>query len=96
MTTTTITYTIETIDQPFSEWEGVPWGMAHRHAWGLSERRAIRLYNVLQDWYHPQGPRGGYSGHVRIVGSDDWTYEVEAPTPGERSTLKRLYHLGDS
>ena len=30
-----------------------------------------------------------------IVGSDDWTYTVEPPAPGERATLQAMYHLDD-
>ena len=89
-----VTYTIEHIDRAFGEREGVPWGRAQRVE-GLTERKAIKLYNDIDDWYHPEGRYGGYSGHVRIVGSDDWAYTVEPPEPGERATLSPLYHLDD-
>ena len=90
---TTTTYTIEHIDRAFGEREGVPWGRAQRVE-GLTDRQAIKRYRGLYRDYHPQG-NGGYSGHVRIVGSDDWTYAVEPPAPGERATLSPLYHLDD-
>ena len=90
---TTTTYTIEHIDRAYGASESIPWGDAKRHG-GLTERKAIKTYNEYVRWYHPQGS-GGYSGHVRIVGSDDWTYTVEPPEPGERATLSPLYHLDD-
>ena len=87
---TKITYTVETLDKPYAN--HIPWWNANR-AEGLTERKAISLYNHKNDWYHPEG--GGWSGHVRIVGSDGWTHTVEPPIPGGRSTLQRLYHLDD-
>ena len=86
------TYTIEAINRPYGASEIIPWGDAIRTE-GLTEQKAIRLYNKIHRWYHPE--TNAYSGHVRIVGSDDWTYTVEPPSPGERSTLSRMYHLDD-
>jgi len=86
-----MTYTIESLSSAYGG--RVPWGNATREE-GLTERQAIRRYNDLSRWYHPQGD-GSYSGHVRIVGSDEWTYEVGHALPGARSTLQRLYHLDD-
>jgi hypothetical protein len=91
---TIITYTIESINRPYGAQDSIPWGDAHR-AEGLTERKAVRRYNEMVRWYHPDGPNGGYSGHVRIVGSDDWTYEVERPPRGQRATLCPMYHLDD-
>ena len=88
-----IIYTVETIDRAFGLREGIPWGDAQRIE-GLTERKAINTYKEFDRRYHPQGG-DGYSGHVRIVGSDDWTYMVEPPEPGERATLQAMYHLDD-
>ena len=90
---TKTTYTVEAINRAYGASESIPWGDAVRTE-GLTERKAIKLYNDLNRWYHPQGG-DGYSGHVRIVGSDDWTYTVEPPAPGERATLQAMYHLDD-
>ena len=87
---TKITYTVETLNRPYAG--RIPWGEAIRSN-TLTERKAISLHNYYARWYHPEG--GGYSGHVRIVGSDDWTYSIEDPMPGERASLTRLYHLED-
>jgi hypothetical protein len=87
-----LTYTVEAIGRPYGASESIPWGDAKRHE-GLTERKAIKCYNDYWHWYHPDS--NSYSGHVRIVGTDDWTYEVEPPTPGERSTLVPVYHLDD-
>ena len=80
-----LTYTVETIDRAFGLREGVPWGKARRFE-GLTESKAVKAYKEFYRRYHPQGG-DGYSGHVRIVGSDDWTYQVNPPLPGERATL---------
>jgi hypothetical protein len=95
---TKLTYTVEAINRPYGASQSIPWGDAVRTE-GLTERKAIKTYNDLNRWYHPQGG-DAYSGHVRIVGSDDWTYSVEPPTmaaawAGERAILSRLYHLDD-
>jgi hypothetical protein len=87
-----ITYTVEAIGRPYGASESIPWGDAHRTE-GLTERSAIKTYNQFNRWYHPEP--NAYSGHVRIVGSDDWTYSVEPPEPGERATLSPMYHLDD-
>jgi len=89
-----ITYTVEAINRPYGASESIPWGDAIRTE-GLTERKAIKSYNEINRWYHPEGRNGGYSGHVRIVGSNDWTYAVEPPVPGERATLQAMYHLDD-
>jgi len=89
-----LTYTVEAINRPYGAQESIPWGDAHRTE-GLTERKAIKTYNDINRWYHPDGRYGGYSGHVRIVGSDDWTYSVEPPEPGDRATLSPMYHLDD-
>jgi len=86
-----MTYTIESLSSAYGG--RVPWDNAKREE-GLTERQAIRRYNDLNRWYHPQGD-SGYSGHVRIVGIDEWTYMVEPAMPGARATLQRLYHLDD-
>ena len=93
MMETKVTYTVEAIGRPYGAQDSIPWGDAVRTE-GLTERKAIKTYNDLNRWYHPQGG-DGYSGHVRIVGSDDWTYTVEPPAPGERATLQAMYHLDD-
>ena len=87
-----LTYTVETVDRAFGLGEGIPWGKARRFE-GLTESKAVKTYKEFYRWYHPE--TNAYSGHVRIVGSDDWTYTVEPPSPGERSTLSRMYHLDD-
>ena len=88
--TNKITYTVETLDGAYAN--HIPWWNASR-AEGLTERKAIALHNQADRRYHPD--ENSWSGHVRIVGSDDWTYSVEPPIPGGRSTLQRLYHLDD-
>ena len=88
--TNQITYTVETLDWAYAN--HIPWGNASR-AEGRNERGAISLYNKAVRWYHPDA--NSWSGHVRVVGSDDWIYTVEPPIPGGRSTLQRLYHLDD-
>ena len=93
-----ITYTVETLDWAYAN--HIPWGNASR-AEGLTERKAISLHNQADRIYHPDA--NSWSGHVRIVGSDDWIYTVSStawfspvpPVPGERATLQRLYHLDD-
>ena len=87
---TKITYIVETVDG--AHINHVPWWDANR-AEGLNERKAVARHNQADRRYHPEG--GGWSGHVRIVGSDGWTHTVEPPSPGGRSTLQRLYHLDD-
>jgi hypothetical protein len=87
-----LTYTVETVDRAFGLREGIPWGKARRFE-GLTESKAVKTYKEFYRRYHPQP--NAYSGHVRIVGSDDWTYTVEPPLPGERATLSRMYHLDD-
>jgi hypothetical protein len=85
-----ITYTVESLDSPYAG--HVPWDKAQRHE-GLSERAAIALLNRLSGLY-----RDGrsWSGHVRAVGTDDWTYDVERGwAPGSQSKLVRIYHLDD-
>jgi len=84
-----IKFTVETIDSAYAG--RVPWDKARRCE-GLSERAAITMFNRLSDWYH-DGP--GWSGHVRVIGSDDWQYQVMPPCLGERATLARAYHLDD-
>ena len=86
-----MTYTVESLSSAYGG--RVPWDNATREE-GLTERQALRRYNDLNRWYHPQGD-GSYSGHVRIVGIDEWTYMVEPAMPGARATLQRLYHLDD-
>jgi hypothetical protein len=89
--TDTNSYTVESLSSPYGG--HVPWCDARREE-GLTERDSIRRYNELYRWYHPDG--NSWAGHVRIVGSDEWTYTVEPPAyPGERSSLKRLHHLDD-
>ena len=90
---TKVTYTVEAIGRPYGAQDSIPWGDAHRVE-GLTEQKAVKTFNDYNRWYHPQGG-DGYSGHVRIVGSDDWTYTVEPPAPGERATLQAMYHLDD-
>jgi len=90
MTEDKITYTVETLNSAYGG--RIPWDRAGRKE-GLNERKAISLYNRAHEWYHPED--NSWSGHVRIVGSDDWTYTIESPMPGERTTLQRLYHLDD-
>ena len=92
MMETKLTYTVEAINRPYGASQSIPWGEAVRTE-GLTERKAIKTYNDLNRWYHPEP--NAYSGHVRIVGSDDWTYTVEPPAPGERATLQAMYHLDD-
>jgi len=84
------TYTVETLDRAYAN--HIPWQDANRTE-GLNERKAISLHNQADRRYHSEA--NSWSGHVRIVGSDDWTYSVEPPIPGGRSTLQRLYHLDD-
>lgn len=67
-------YRVEYLSRPYAG--GIPWddaGIAYR---GTSERRALREYNRLYRWYHPQ--QNAWSGHVRIT---DGTYLLE-PVPG--------------
>jgi hypothetical protein len=92
MTETKLTYTVEAINRPYGASDGIPWGDAVRTE-GLTDRDAIKLYSQIYRWYHPEP--SAWSGHVRIVGSDRWTYIVEPPEPGERSLLCRMYHLDD-
>jgi hypothetical protein len=66
-----MTYTVEAISRPYGASESIPWGDAVRTP-GLTAAAAIKTYNELNRWYHPQGG-DGYSGHVRIVGSDGET-----------------------
>jgi hypothetical protein len=86
------TYTVEAINSAFTG--RVPWGdsgtVVHD---GLTQHQAIKLYKGYYRDYNPQS--GGWCGHVRIVGSDNWTYQVQSPEPGERASLSRLYHLDD-
>ena len=89
---TKTTYTVEAINRAYGAQESIPWGDAQRIE-GLTERKAIKLYKEFDRWYHPDP--SAYSGHVRIVGSDDWTYSVEPPALGERATLQAMYHLDD-
>ena len=93
---TKLTYTVEAINRPYGAQDSIPWGDAVRTE-GLTEREAIKMYNEVNRAHRFQLPQGGdgYSGHVRIVGSDDWTYTVEPPAPGERATLQAMYHLDD-
>jgi hypothetical protein len=86
-----VTYTVQVISSPFGPADQIPWDQAN---WddGLSVSKAIRVYNETRRWYNHGN---SWSGHVRIVGSDDWTYTVAPPMPGARSTLSRLYHLDD-
>ena len=86
-----MTYRIESLSSAYGG--RVPWDNATREE-GLTERQAIRRYNDLSRWYHPDGG-ASWSGHVRIVGSDEWTYEIRPALPGARSTLQRLNHLDD-
>ena len=100
------TYTVEWVDRAFGPRDAIPWGFLHAEedydsgrgiaGWktNLSVSQAVKLYNAKHRWYHPQGG-DGYSGHVRILGSDRWTYAVEPPSLGERATLSRQYHLDD-
>jgi hypothetical protein len=91
-----ITYTVEMVNRAFGQREEIPWGADWVNRFeGLTEQKAIKRYKVEHRWCHPDGPYGGYGGHVRIIGSDDWTYTVEPPEPGERATLTRMYHLDD-
>jgi hypothetical protein len=86
----TITYTVEELSDAYGG--RVPWDNARRHE-GLSERAAITMLNRLSGWYHHGS---SWSGHVRVVGTDDWTYDVERGwAPGSRSKLVRIYHLDD-
>jgi len=87
-----VTYTVEAIGRPYGGQERIPWDDAKRVE-ELTEAKAVKLYNEYYRWYHPGN--NGYSGHVRIIGSDRWTYSVESPSPGERATLSREYHLDD-
>ena len=89
-----MTYTVEAINRPYGASQSIPWGDSHRTE-GLTAAKAIKTYNEVNRWYHPDGLSGGYSGHVRIVGSDNWTYSVEPPEPGQRATLSPQYHLDD-
>jgi len=89
---TKVTYTVEAINRPYGAGDAIPWSDAVRTE-GLTERKAITLYSQIYRWYHPEPY--AWSGHVRIVGSDRWTYTVEPPSPGERSLLCRMYHLDD-
>jgi hypothetical protein len=82
-------YTVEHIDRAYTR---PPWEVAESIV-DLSERDAIKIYLNLNRRYHPEPSE--WSGHVRIVGSDRWTYIVEPPEPGERSLLCRMYHLDD-
>jgi len=85
------TYTVETLDDPYSGM--IPWEDASRVT-GLDERKAIKLLIEADRFYCPEG--GGWSGHARIVGSDNWEYRIDPLIlPGERSTLQRLFHLDD-
>jgi hypothetical protein len=85
-----IKFTVEELRSPYSG--RVPWDKAHRHE-GLSERGAITMLNRLYSWYH-HGT--SWSGHVRVVGTDDWVYDVERDwAPGSRSKLARMIHLDD-
>ena len=89
-----ITYTVESLSRAYSG--HVPWDKAQRDE-GLSERAAIALLNRVSGWYSGSGSGGTWwSGHVRVVGTDDWTYDVERDwVPGSRSKLVRAYHLDD-
>lgn len=87
-----ITYTVEAIGRPCGASQSIPWGDAVRTE-GLTELQAIKLYRDYCRWYHPEPD--AWSGHARIVGSDNWSYTVEPPEPGERATLSPLYHLDD-
>jgi hypothetical protein len=93
MTEAAVTYTVEAIGRPYGARERIPWADAGRVE-ELTEAKAIKIFHDYYRWYHPQGG-DGYSGHVRILGSDRWTYTVEPPSPGERATLSREYHLDD-
>ena len=85
-----IKFTVESLSRPYSG--RVPWDKAQRDE-GLSERAAITLLNRLDRWY---SDGTSWSGHVRVVGTDDWTYDVERSwAPGSRSKLVRIYHLDD-
>ena len=86
-----VTYTVEIVSRAFGTQDRIPWHRAKRYD-GLNASEAIRQYNrASRDFTYGNS----WSGHVRIVGSDDWTYTVAPPMPGERSTLGRLYHLDD-
>ena len=88
-----ITYTVESLSRAYAG--RVPWDKAVRRE-GLSERAAITLLNRLSRWYSGGSDGTWWSGHVRVVGTDDWTYDVERSwTPGSRSKLVRIYHLDD-
>ncbi|ANS03524.1 hypothetical protein [uncultured Mediterranean phage uvDeep-CGR2-KM21-C338] len=85
-----ITYTVESLSRAYAG--RVPWDKAQRDE-GLSERAAITLRNRLSRLY---SDGTSWSGHVRVVGTDDWTYDVERGwAPGSRSKLVRIYHLDD-
>ena len=87
-----IKFTVESLSRPYSG--RVPWDQAQRDE-GLSERAAITLLHRLSRWYS-DGTSWNWSGHVRVVGTDDWTYGVECGwAPGSRSKLVRIYHLDD-
>jgi hypothetical protein len=86
-----VTYTVQVISRPFGPSEIIPWDKGSN--WdGLSASKAIRVYNEKWRRYNHGS---GWSGHVRIVGSDDWIYGIDGPMPGERASLARLYHLDD-
>ena len=88
-----ITYTVESLDSPYSG--RVPWDKAQRDE-GLSERAAITLLNRLSRWYSGGSDGTWWSGHVRVVGTDDWRYIVERGwAPGSRSKLVRIYPLDE-
>ena len=88
-----ITYTVESLSRAYAG-RG-PWDKAQRDE-GLSERAAITLLNRLSRWYSGGSDGTWWSGHVRVVGTDDWTYDVERGwAPGSRSKLVRIYHLDD-
>ena len=56
MMDTKLTYTVEAIGRPYGASESIPWGDAHRTE-GLTERSAIKTYNQLNRWYHPEPKR---------------------------------------
>jgi len=75
--------------------------MAPGKSWLYEPVRAVRMDvrgrfdDDCEQRHELHGRESGYSGHVRIVGIDEWTYMVEPAMPGARATLQRLYHLDD-
>jgi hypothetical protein len=90
---TASSYTVEILDRPYAGGR-IPWWNALKDN-GLSERQAITRYTQGIKWFSPEFGSNSWSGHVRIVGSDGWTYSVEPARPGGRRKLVRLTHLND-